>query len=220
MLDHHVPVVMRTVGAGGQFYVVDRWMMGVAQRSYHLLEGFLQAFDAWNVTVAAPLVRFQIENIYRTVYIAAAPNGPEVVMQVMGGKEFRDLKAYDSGRRLTDRELVERVADLFPWLPAVYEKSNEWVHLSDRHIFNANRLKDGEERTVAGRIPLPPDWIPVGFLAELLAAMREATEGVFGLFDSWEDWKLASPYPDARQAAGEASDPAPTDQSIVEPDTI
>lgn len=62
----------------------------------------------------------------------------------MAGTEFRHLKAFDSGRKLTDRELVERVADLFPWLPAVYEKSNEWVHLSDRHIFNANRLKDGE----------------------------------------------------------------------------
>jgi hypothetical protein len=38
-------------------------MMGVAQRSFHLLDGFLETFDSWDVTVAAPLVRFQLENV-------------------------------------------------------------------------------------------------------------------------------------------------------------
>jgi hypothetical protein len=92
-------------------------MLGVLQRSFHLLDGFLETFDSWNVNVAAPLVRFQLENVYRTFYIASAPDGPDVVLKVMEGTELRKLKAHDTGAPLTDRELVERARSLFPWLP-------------------------------------------------------------------------------------------------------
>lgn len=196
LLDHHTTITERVVGAGGQVFVVDLWVMGVAQRSFHLLDGFIEAFDSWNVTVAAPLVRMQLENIYRTSYILTAPNGPEVVLEVMGGTPLRKLKAHDTGALLTDRELVERARSHSPWLPDVYEASNGWVHLSERHIFNANRLTEREEGgapTVTGRVPLPPEWIPVSFLAELLGAMREATRNLFGLFEIYETWKLEHP---------------------------
>ena len=193
LLDHHAKIAGRVLGAGGQLFVSDLWMMGVAQRSFHLLDGFLETFDSWNVTVAAPLVRFQLENVYRTSYILTAPDGPDVVLKVMGGTELRNLKAYDTGKRLTDGELVERARPHFPWLPDVYHASNAWVHLSERHIFNANRLDDREERTMIARLPLPEEWIPVGFLAELLGAMREATRSLFALLEVYEEWKLEHP---------------------------
>lgn len=196
LLDHHTTITGRVVGAGGQLFVVDLWVMGVAQRSFHLLDGFIETFDSWNVTVAAPLVRFQLENVYRTSYIASAPNGPEVVHRVMGGTPLRKLKAHDTGKPLTDRELVERARLHWPWLPDVYEKSNEWVHLSERHIFNASRLAEGEDSdgaTMIGLVPLPPEWIPVSFLAELLEAMNEATRSLFALFEGYETWKLEHP---------------------------
>jgi hypothetical protein len=75
-LDHHVSLATRIIGAGGQLFVVDMWVMGVAQRSLHLVEGLLNVFDGWNVTVAARLVRFLIENLYRTLYILEAPTAP------------------------------------------------------------------------------------------------------------------------------------------------
>ena len=195
LLDHHTPIAGRVLGAGGQLFVVDLWVMGVAQRSFHLLDGFLETFDSWNVTVAAPLVRFQIENVYRTSYILSAPDGPDVVMKVMAGTPMRKLKAHDTGAALTDRELVERARSHSPWLPDVYDASNEWVHLSERHIFNANRLSDTDDQpgSLIGRIPLPAEWIPVSFLAELLGAMREATLNLFGLFEIFESWKLEHP---------------------------
>lgn len=195
LLDHHTTITERVLGAGGQLFVVDLWVMGVAQRSFHLLDGFLETFDSWNVTVAAPLVRFQLENVYRTSYILSAPDGPDVVLKVMGGTELRKLKAHDTGAPLTDRELVERARSHSPWLPDVYEASNAWVHLSERHVFNANRISDTGDgaANLIGRIPLPAEWIPVSFLAELLGAMREATLNLFGLLEVYEDWKLAHP---------------------------
>jgi len=194
LLDHHVDLAFRTIGAGGQLFVVDLWMMGVAQRSFHLLEGFLQSFDAWNVTVAAPLVRFQIENLYRTDYLRSDPNGPDVVTAIMEGTEFRKLAAFDDPKaRLTDRVLVDRASKTFPWIKDVYHASNAWVHLSDRHIFNAHKLDDVDQRTVVGRIPMPLEWIPVSFLEELLGAMSQATRDLFALFEAWEEWKLGHP---------------------------
>ena len=168
--------------------------MGVAQRSFHLVEGFLNVFDGWNVTVAAPLVRFQMENLYRTLYILEAPNGPDVVLEIMKGTELRKMKAFDTGKLLTDAELVKRSERLFDWLPDVYEASNEWVHFSDRHLFNANRMgDDATSPTLLGRVPLPPEDIPVSFLQELLGAMRQATRDLFGLLEVWEEWKLTHP---------------------------
>ena len=194
LLDHHVSLTGRVIGAGGQFFVVDMWVMGVAQRSFHLVEGFLQVFDGWHVTVAAPLVRFQIENVYRTMYILEAPNGPEVVLDILKGTELRKMKAFDNGALLTDAELVARAARLFPWLPDVYTASNDWVHLSERHVFNANRLGgDDAHPKLNGRVPLAAEDIPVTFLQELLAAMRQATRDLFALLEVWEEWKLSHP---------------------------
>jgi hypothetical protein len=45
LLDHHVSLTGRVIAAGGQFFVVDMWVMGVAQRSFHLVDGFLKVFD-------------------------------------------------------------------------------------------------------------------------------------------------------------------------------
>jgi hypothetical protein len=188
------------------------WVMGVAQRSFHLVEGFLKVFDGWNVTVAAPLVRFQMENLYRTLYILEAPNGPDVVLEIMNGNELRKMKAFDNGKLLTDAELVRRSQRLFDWLPDVYEASNEWVHFSDRHLFNANRIDSaGTAPTLIGRLPLPAEDIPVAFLQELLGAMRQATRSLFGLLEVWEEWKLV--HPDA-EPVGLRLDPASTEGTV------
>lgn len=218
LLDHHVSLTKRVVGAGGQLFVVDLWVMGVAQRSFHLVEGFINVFDDWNVTVAAPLVRFQMENLYRTLYILEAPNGPDVVLEVMNGTELRKVKAFDTGKPLTDRELVERSRRLFDWLPDVYEASNEWVHFSHRHLLNANRMgAEATAPTLSSRVPLPPEDIPVSFLQELVGAMRQATRGLFGLLEIWEEWKLTHPDAEPPGLGFERTDMGGADEGDPQP---
>ena len=200
LLDHHVPLAKLFVGSGGLFFTTDLWVLGVAQRSYHLVEGFLQAFDSWNVTVAAPLVRFQIENLVRTSYILQAEGGQELVLKLIDGGQLNRMQAWDDPKqRLTDAELVKRAGTLFPWLPDVYEASNEWVHLSSRHVFNASSLKERDGgSSIVGRIPLPIEEIPVSFLEELIGAMRQATRDLFGWFEMWEEWKASHPEAEGR----------------------
>jgi len=195
LLDHHSTLSMRFMGAGGALWLTDVWMLGVALRSFHLVEGFIQAFDSWNVTVAAPIVRMQIDSLVRTVYVAQAPDRDALIMALMGGEQLRNLKAYDNSKQnVTDRELVERAGSIYDWLPPVYEKSNEWVHFSERHILNATQPADSgtvdpDNFKLVMRIPFPIEEIPVSFLAEVLSAMRETTRELFGWFELWEQHK-------------------------------
>ena len=68
----------------------------------------MEALDGCNVTVAAPLVRFQMENVYRTLYVLEAPNDPEVVLDILNGTELRKLKAFDTEVRAATSAIYSR----------------------------------------------------------------------------------------------------------------
>jgi hypothetical protein len=119
--------------------------------------------------------------------VANADRSDVLVSELLEVDSFRDLRSAD-GRKLTDRVLVDSAANYYPWLPPVYEKSNEWVHFSTRHIFNTWSVGE-TERSLIGRIPLAPELIPVTFLTELIGAMAEATRSLFALFEVWEGRK-------------------------------
>jgi hypothetical protein len=165
------------------------------------LRGSLQAFDSWNVTVAAPIVRMQIDNLVRTSYVMQAPDHDDIITKILGGQRLNKMKAHDDPKiTLSDAEMVKRAAKQHAWLSPVYEASNEWVHLSERHIVNASQLKGEEEHTIVSRIPLPIEEIPVSFLAEVLGAMYQSTHDLFAWFEVWEGWKTANP-PDEEPSA-------------------
>lgn len=195
LLDHHSALSERFIAAGGALWITDLWMFGAALRSFHLVEGFIEAFDSWNVTVAAPIIRMQIDTLVRTAYVAQAPDRDALIMAIMGGEQLRRMRTYDDPtKNATDHELVERAGRLYDWLPPVYEKSNEWVHFSERHIFNATQpnepgTADPDTYHIVMRIPFPIERLPVSFLAEILGAMRQTTHELFGWFELWEGHK-------------------------------
>ncbi len=47
--DHHIELVKRFISAGGNIFPLDLFILGVANRSYEVLDGYLDAFDKWNV---------------------------------------------------------------------------------------------------------------------------------------------------------------------------
>jgi hypothetical protein len=193
-LEHHVRLALRFLSASdGELYLTDMLVTAAAQRSYHIVEGFLTTWDSWNVVAAAPLLRMQIDTLLRMSYAARSANSDHVVHALLEQNNFRRLRD-PKGRRLHDNVLVEYASEHYPWLPKVYERSNEWVHFSTRHIFNTFHVEDdSEDETsagrVSGRIPRPPGDIPVELLGELIAVMNEATASIFGLFEAWESRK-------------------------------
>lgn len=89
-----------------------------------------------------------------------------------------------------------------PWLQDVYDATSGWVHFSPEHVRAAWRVTDdggdddaesGVDRRLTGAIPLQPDQIPLSALRELLGAMIQATEQLFGYSEVWESRKGLPP---------------------------
>ena len=197
-MDEHIDVLTEVLSS--DLYPLDLYLTGALQRSFHMVEGFLLAWDHWNVIVAAPLVRFQIDSLVRAVYLCQRRDSDDVVLEVMGGTALRTLQDPVSGKKLTDAHLVAEAGAIYEWLPPVYEVSNEWVHLSDRHIFNA--WQNGEGMTLLGRFPMPADDIPVRFWQELIGAMVQATGDLLAVCSGWATYKVSEEHL--------ASNPSPT----------
>ena len=196
---HHVDLAKRFLEADdGALYTVDLMVAAVMNRSYELVDGFIDAFDHWNLVVAAPILRMQIDSLTRMAYMAAAPSADEIALHVIGGGEFRELKDAEKGK-LTDRRLIEHAEEAHPWIEPVYEATSGWVHLSPAHMFAAWQIEDieveGEQayKNLLGSIPSRPERIPVSSLSELIEAMIQATGEIFGYAELWESRKGLPP---------------------------
>lgn len=178
-LPRHLEVMSATVGEA--IYPPDLLMWSFAQRSYALVDGFLGAFDTWNLLVAAPLVRLQIDTLARMSYAATCPDMDALTMALLDGIEFRDMK--DEARQsLSDRRLVKRAQKLHPWLEPVYDVACGWVHFSPLHLFLGTQARDGR---LSGHLPLHPDVLSERLLTEVLAAMLQATQDLVGYLGMW-----------------------------------
>jgi|SRR5665647_194467 len=164
-----------------EIYVPDLLMWSFAQRSYALVDGFLGAFDTWNLLVAAPLVRLQLDTLVRLSYATTCPDMDALTRALLDGVEFRAMKD-ETGQRLLDGRLVERSQALHPWLKPVYEKACGWVHFSPVHLFLGTQARDGK---LSGHLPLHPDVLPERLLSEVLGAMLQATQDLVDYLSGW-----------------------------------
>lgn len=189
VLDAHLPVAEACLGyLTGELYGADFLFAAFVQRSFHLLEGFLMAFDVGNVIVAAPLVRLQLDNLLRINYLAAGPDVDEMMRYLLDGGEFRKLKDGD-GRSLTDKRLCQLASSRIPWIEKVYERSSGWVHFSGAHFGTVVRAGE-EPGMIEGAFPMRPEFIPESFWLELLQVMRQATLDVISYLQGWADHKV------------------------------
>lgn len=189
---HHVELSKRFLSAsGGDIYEIDVVLVGVMIRSYGLVDGFIDAFDAWNPMVAAPLVRMQIDNLVRLSYMVHAPSATDIARYVVGGGEFRKLRD-SSGKLLTDARLIWHAKPYHAWIEPVYKATSGWVHFSPIHVYAGTQVSGGNDlanATMQMRVPLPPERIPLTALEELIGAMIKATEQSFGYVELWEQRK-------------------------------
>lgn len=164
---------------------IDIFMVGVANRSFYLVTGFLDALDEWNTFAAAPLVRLQLDSLIRLSYIAGAPRSDDVVDHVLKGTPFNRLKDAQ-GTRLTDKHLTALAAQHHPWIESVYSDSNEWIHLSRIQVLSPWEVSaEPDSRTLSGQFPMRRASIPPGFLRGMVDAMAEATDDLLVYMDLW-----------------------------------
>lgn len=168
---------------GGILYQDDMLVMAMLQRSYGIVDAVIDLVDSYNLHAAAPLVRLQLDSLFRMCFLAKAPEAPRVRDEFFAGRQFRQIKD-DEGKNLVDGRLKDRAAEYHPWAVPVYESTSGWIHLSAGHVGAAFQLGE-EERAFTMGLPLPREVVPISLWAEILGAATKATDELLGYTLDW-----------------------------------
>ncbi|MGE9809710.1 hypothetical protein [Janibacter sp. G1551] len=188
---HTIALAARAIEAdGGNMYATDFMISTMLQRTFGVLDALIDAVDSFNLHAAAPLLRLQLDTLFRAHYLATCEDSDKLSMDILSGKQFRKLKDAE-GVNLTDARLKNLAALSYEWAPNVYDNTSGWVHLSASHM--GATVRAGEGDTFEIRVPLPRETVPARLWLEVLEAAGKATEELFALVEGWEARKGLPP---------------------------
>jgi len=176
--------------ADNQLYLPDLLMLTMIQRSYGLVDGVIDMVDCYNLHAAAPLVRLQLDSLFRASYLARAPRLDDIVTEVMNGTPFRRMRDAE-GKNLTDARLKYLAEPHHAWAVPVYDRTSGWIHFSSTHV--RATFQFGESNEFNAGIPLRPDSVPESLWFEILGAMVQATDELFAYVEGWASRKGMPP---------------------------
>ena len=160
---------------------VGMLLLAAAKRSVALPEGFSAMIRARNFHEAAPMVRMQLDTALRVAALRFVPDLHAYAAAVMEGTAVYKLKD-DTGARLTDHRLLERLAETFPWVTTVYRDASAFVHLSARHLWTSIAALDEAEHIVVFQIsPQDPARVTEDSYYEAVDAFHQCLRLAKGL---------------------------------------
>jgi hypothetical protein len=172
-----------TEADSGTVYYLDILATAVMNRSVALISGFCLLIEAQNFICAAPLVRLQLDNCLRFYAARLVKNPHAFAVQVLEGTPVRKLKDT-SNKPMTDRYLVDKLSESYPWVSKLYEETSGYIHLSDKHIFHTvGEAKD--DRSVSFRISAGDIDLPDRVYIEAINAFTAATAVLLEYIRGW-----------------------------------
>ena len=100
--DEHKELVAALFEAADRdLYSLDFLVLGALNRSLRLTRGFCDAIEGLNFVCAAPLLRMQLDNVFRLAAAGWVVDGDAFAKGVLEGKRVSDFVGRD-GARLTD----------------------------------------------------------------------------------------------------------------------
>lgn len=183
----HLDVAALTFSADeGRLYLTDFLITSMLQRSYGVVDALIDAVDSYNIHAAAPLLRLQLDTLFRAHYAARCANADELSKALLRGEEFRKMKDSE-GKKLSDGRLRDLAAAAHPWAPDVYEKTSGWVHFSLNHM--STTVQSSDEHSIFMSVPLQPHVIPESLWHEIYGASIRGTEELFEYVRAWAAYK-------------------------------
>ena len=139
---------------------------------------------ARNLTCAGPLLRLQIDTALRFYATGLVDDPHELASRVLRGERIDKMKSRDN-KRLRDFYLVEKIAEReAPWLPAVYESTSGYVHLSNVHM-HASLSPGNKAGAIKGKIAFGDKPLPDELYQEAIEAFVAAVELLGRLIWAW-----------------------------------
>lgn len=170
----------------GNLFPLDILAIAALNRSLCLSKAFDALIGQLNLLAAAPLLRLQLDNAMR-LYAATLVEDPHVfATQVFKGSQIRKLKDK-SNCYMTDNYLACQLSKLFPWVKDVYDNTSGYIHLSDKHIWNAMRNDATSTQTTAFSMKVTDEdaFVPESIYNEAVEAYLEVTKVIYIFLDDW-----------------------------------
>ena len=187
----HLTIAHQTLAATeGKVFLPDMIVMAMLQRSYGVVDALIDAVDTYNMHAAAPLLRLQLDTLFRAHYVASGPDLDDLTSRLLRGEEFRKIKGPE-GKLLTDFRLKELASDTHAWALPVYRETSGWVHFSVSHMRATTQVGDDDEFFMG--VPLRPSVLPESLWDEIYAASTRATLELFEYVRGWASRKGMPP---------------------------
>jgi len=119
--------------AEGNMFITDFVFLAFLKRSLDILEGIKCLTNQWNFIAATPLLRLQLDNLLRLVYIMKLEDPDKISQVIWKGNSFRKIKD-SNGKKLTDSRLCSHAKEYYPRIDDVYNKTSKFIHFSNEHI--------------------------------------------------------------------------------------
>jgi hypothetical protein len=117
---------------------LDLVMLAAVHRSRRLLEAAQMLCDSRNTIALDPLIRLQVDTLLRVNAVQHEKDPGAVEIALCTGETVRKLKTLD-GKKMYDKELVDRLNNDLPWTREIYEKYCDAVHFSTDHLVQSLR---------------------------------------------------------------------------------
>lgn len=178
------------------------FLFGAAKRTLAQAEGFRVMQDACNATVAASLVRLQLDTLLRLYALWWVTDADAFADEVFGGRPINRIKAAD-GQVMTDADLYRRLSDVIPWIRTVYQETSGFVHFSERHllaVLQASDVGDDDGAFVLNVDPLDAER-PSTYFNQLASSFTDVTMRIGSALN--ERFDLIAVNPDQGQTIAE-----------------
>lgn len=151
------------------------FVFGIGKRTVAQSVGFRSMIGARNFICGAGLLRMQIDSAMRLNAVNLVQDVASFLDQWIAGKKISMLKS-DTGQKLTDFYLVERLGEIYPWVPDVYSQTSSFIHFSSRHAWATVTRVDEEEREFHFQIGPHEDNHPDEAFLEIVDAFAAANQ--------------------------------------------
>lgn len=166
----------------GKMFGLDILASAVIKRSMSLCSGFSSLVRESNYTSAAALVRLQLDSCLRFYAAFIVENPHELATKILRGTPVRKMKDRN-GVFMTDKYLVNKLAEEYEWMPRVYDATSGFLHLSERHIFIVFQSKNNHK--VSLEIGSDDKKIPAELWIEMAMTFLACTDVLFEYLKGW-----------------------------------
>lgn len=186
-----------------RIFSTDLVALGVARRTYALVDGFVALVRQKNPLCCGALLRLQLDTAMRFYACWLVDKPEEVASAFLDDKNLSEISSRD-GRYLKDsylhRELSKQYGD---WVSRVYRSTSGFVHFTGRAMFDASTDHDAATGRESASLQGPGRTWTEPEMVEMVSAFVESVGITVNLLYSWSYTKSKTAMQHTNGEAGQ-----------------